>query len=307
MYISPITQYNYNKNNNYNYMPTFCARTRPNFSELVRGINQTFEKKVERIQGNIFNINKSEFQGYTFEMLEKKINNIKNNLKKIKNKQFIAAFKEIELNGRNIDLADKILRNDSLYLNKNIVLQFKSILKVTKTPDEAEAKFIIIKKVLNSKLLKNNDKIQSNIGDILYFTNNTEQARARVKVMDCYEQILKSGKDNALAGDIITYTHSLPASDVANSILQSRWLERNPYINDCVGDILDTAENPKSAKILKVFFANPNLYRNITLLKNCEKIASQEINLFDGNVLESSDEVIKKSIINHLKNREYKF
>ena len=100
------------------------------------------------------------------------------------NPNYIKNFSKIELNKYNIQVADRILSNDRLFNNENLMQFAYNIINDTNSPEQAKARCNIIDKILSDERFLNNEKLMDYAGVFINFTSDLETAKAKCNIID---------------------------------------------------------------------------------------------------------------------------
>ena len=177
-------------------------------------------------------------EGITDEQLQVMKNNIANNQK----------FKDLGLEfpdtKERIVLLDKILSDEKLYNNKNLMNNIGNILVYTNFAESVQTKLDVIDKYLSDEKLYNNINLMNNIGDILVYTDFAGEKEIALKVLSDEKLYNNINLMNNI-GDILHYTSSSEAEEIALKVLSDEKLLDLKSIGDSLAKILSYTESHK--------------------------------------------------------------
>jgi len=262
----------------------------------------------EFLNEKFFNLNK---KGLLSIFDESGLNSILTSIRhKARTDEFYShLFGNVQLNRHNLLFASNLMAKKQFRQSDSLIRNLDSLLNTTNNFEVSNARNSIVKKISSNNELLYDRGIKESLGEILYFTDKESKAIARLNVLDTYLNRLKVGgaQINGIE-DFIVYSNSIPASDVATTIIKDSILLKNKFIKENISDILECANDQAKSKILNALFTMKNKVGISGLNELAEKsinIAEQEAKLFEGDIYLATLNEVKKSILKHLKEGVY--
>ena len=308
MQINRITLFNpnYQSQNNRMQKQNFTANVRiPHTkSDLMREI---FEKE-KQANHRFFKFNERNFSFLSERTVEDLLTNIRKN---VRNNHFYSIIvSNTDLNDNNLAFVDKLMRYKCFDRNSSIERNLEGLISGTNTDEVGKARNMFLSSFITNAKYINDRRILNNIGEILYYTDKESKAIARSRVMDRYAEIRQSRKGTIpIIDDLVLYTNSLPASDIAISIMNKKHLYKNSYIRENLGDILECADNQAQSKVLWILFNNLHIMKESGIptknaIENCMDIAQREAKIYQGDIYMAKISDVLNSMIEHIKSGE---
>ena len=162
----------------------------------------------------------------------------------------------IELNKYNIEIANKILSNEKLFNNENIINKVDNIIRQALTTERVKANLGIIDKILSDERLFNNENLMDKAGDIIYYTTTINGVKAKSDIIDKVlsdKRLYNNEKFMNRAGYIVEHTNTPEEakikSEIIDKILSDDRLFNNKNFMDKAGYIIESTNTQEQAKI----------------------------------------------------------
>ncbi|MCD8377933.1 MAG: hypothetical protein LUB59_04000, partial [Candidatus Gastranaerophilales bacterium] len=175
------------------------------------------------------------------------------------------ALSNVELNKNNIQVLDKVLSDEKLYNNENVMNKIGDIISDTYTPEQAK----IADKILSDEKLYNNENVLNNIRYIIYYTNTPEGVQARIDIIDKFlsdEKLYNNKNVMNNIGDIISDTYTPEQAKIADKILSDEKLYNNENVLNNIRYIIYYTNTPEGVQaridIIDKFLSDEKLYNN---------------------------------------------
>ena len=172
-----------------------------------------------------------------------------------------------------VSILNKVLSDEKLYNNENLVEKIGDIFYYTRTEEQAA----ILNKVLSDEKLYNNENLIVNLDRILSYTDTTESSKIKLAIMNKYvsdEKLYNNKNLVTRIGDILKYTSTEEQIAILNKYVSDEKLYNNENWVENIGYILANTRTEKHVSILNKVLSDAKLYNNENLILNISNILS---------------------------------
>lgn len=153
------------------------------------------------------------------------------------------------------NIIDKIMQDETLKNNKNMLNFIEKIICTTDSSNKFQFRCSIIDKIMNNESIKNNKKVMDVIGAIVFLVQSEENLKAKSMIIDKfmeYEELKDNKSMISALGGLIAGTNSKLAANarcnMIDEIVGTKNLRTNKGIMDNLGAIVNSVDSPKKVQ-----------------------------------------------------------
>ena len=230
------------------------------------------------------------FSGNSASTLEKEFSNLKpfsakrfSILKQELEPKLLKLGIDVDLNKYSVELANKILADERLYGNSEVLRYFPSMLAFSIKEESVHAQFRVIDKILSTPELAQNESVKNSMGRIILGTFRADEADSKIGIISKVfsdERLYKNKSVRDNLGRIIESAKdqcNLNAGcEILNKILSNEKLYNEEKIKNNLDKIIICTSDKEQAdtriKIIDKILGDKNLYNSPKVMNNIESI-----------------------------------